>query len=90
MGHGGEEWAVSPGQARRWVSEPAHKREKSQHQVGVPARITVSPLLISISEAMRREQTLGRAADGKIGMMRPPSRVGEEVSCTGRRGALLL
>lgn len=32
---------------------------------------------------MRREQTLGGAADGKIGMMRPPSWVGEEVSYTG-------
>lgn len=32
---------------------------------------------------MRCEQTHGGAADGKIGVMRPPSRVGEEVSFAG-------
>lgn len=44
------------------------------------------PVLISVSEAVRREQTHGGAADGKIGVMRPPSRVGEEVSCPGEGG----
>lgn len=41
MGRGGEEWAVSPGQARRRVSEAAHKRqEQPQSCFSFLARVT--------------------------------------------------
>lgn len=47
--------------------------------------LSLCSVLISISEAKRCEQTLGGTADGKIRTMWPPSRVGEEVSCTRGR-----